>query len=74
VQQLVKQAAVQASRTCRRDARRTALHDNNLRILQSFTADQALLTAASSHAYDLDGNGDRIVCNRNNRNRMVLER
>jgi len=47
---------------------------NNLRILQSFTADQALLTAAiQATPYDLDGNGDRDCVQSNNRNRMVLE-
>jgi len=47
---------------------------NNLRILQSFTSDRALLTAAiDATPYDLDGNGDVQCVQSNNRNRMVLE-
>jgi VWFA-related protein len=47
---------------------------NNLRILQSFTSNRALLEAAIDVApYDLDGNGDVQCFQTNNRNRMVLE-
>src|ERR1017187_1965849 len=60
VQQLVKQAAVQAVQNMPEGTRVALLSmTNNLRILQSFTADQALLTAAiQATPYDLDGNGD----------------
>ena len=75
VQQLVKQAAVQAVQNMPEGTRVALLSmTNNLRILQSFTADQALLTAAiQATPYDLDGNGDRDCVQSNNRNRMVLE-
>jgi VWFA-related protein len=47
---------------------------NNLRILQSFTSNRALLEAAiDATPYDLDGNGDVQCIQSNNRNRMVLE-
>jgi VWFA-related protein len=47
---------------------------NNLRILQSFTSNRALLEAAIDVTpYDLDGNGDVQCMQSNNRNRMVLE-
>ena len=47
---------------------------NNLRILQSFTSDRAILIAAiDATPYDLDGNGDVQCVQSNNRNRMVLE-
>ena len=47
---------------------------NDLRILQSFTSDRALLAAAiDATPYDLDGMGDEQCVQSNNRNRMVLE-
>jgi VWFA-related protein len=47
---------------------------NNLRILQSFTSNRALLEAAiDATPYDLDGNGDVQCTQSNNRNHMVLE-
>ena len=47
---------------------------NNLRILQSFTSNVNLLTAAiNALPYDLDGNGDRDCTQSDQRNRMVLE-
>jgi VWFA-related protein len=47
---------------------------NNLRILQSFTSNRALLEAAiDATPYDLDGNGDHQCVQSNNRNRTVLE-
>ena len=75
VQQLVKQAAVQAVQNMPEGTRVALLSmTNNLRILQSFTADPALLTAAiQATPYDLDGNGDVQCIQSNNRNRMVLE-
>ncbi len=47
---------------------------NNLRVLQSFTSNRALLEAAiDATPYDLDGNGDVQCIQSNNRNRQVLE-
>ncbi|MDP9051242.1 MAG: VWA domain-containing protein [Acidobacteriota bacterium] len=47
---------------------------NNLRILQSFTSNRALLEAAiDATPYDLNGNGDKQCVQSNNRNRTVLE-
>lgn len=75
VQQLVKRAAVQAVQNMPEGTRVALLSmTNSLRVLQSFTADQALLTAAiQATPYDLDGNGDPQCIQSNNRNRMVLE-
>src|ERR1039457_4202690 len=59
VQQLVKQAAVHAVQNMPEGTRVALLSmTNNLRILQSFTPDQALLTAAiQATPYDLDATG-----------------
>jgi VWFA-related protein len=47
---------------------------NNLRIVQSFTADRALLTAAiDALPYDTDGNGDKGCIQSTSRNYSVLE-
>ena len=75
MQQLTKQAAVQAVQNMPEGTRVAVFSmTNNLRILQSFTADRALLTAAiQATPYDLDGNGDVQCVQSNNRNRMVLE-
>jgi len=75
MQKRVKDAAVQALQNMPPGTRIAVLTmTNNLRILQSFTSDRTLLTAAIDAApYDLDGSGDRQCVQSNNRNRMVLE-
>lgn len=75
MQKRVKDAAKQALQKMPDGTRIAVLSmTNNLRILQSFTSDRALLAAAiDATPYDVDGNGDRQCIQSNNRNRSVLE-
>ena len=75
LQGYVKQAAVQAIQNMPEGTRIAVLTmTNNLRIVQSFTADRALLIAAvQATPYDLIGMGDRGCVQSTMRNRMVLE-
>ena len=75
VQHLTKRAAVQAVQNMPEGTRIAVMSmTNSLRILQSFTPDRALLTAAiEATPYDLNGNGDPQCVQSNNRNRAVLE-
>jgi VWFA-related protein len=74
-QKRVKDAAIQALQNMPEGTRVAVLAmTNNLRIVQSFTADRNLLTAAiSAVPYDLDGNGDPQCMQSNSRNESVLE-
>jgi VWFA-related protein len=74
-QKRVKDAAIQALQSMPTGTRVAVLAmTNNLRILQSFTADRNLLTAAiDAVPYDLDGNGDPQCIQSNSRNESVLE-
>jgi VWFA-related protein len=74
-QKRVKDAAIQALQNMPEGTRVAVLAmTNNLRILQSFTADRTLLTAAiDALPYDLDGNGDPQCIQSNSRNESVLE-
>ena len=75
MQKQVKDAAIQALQNMPEGTRVAVLAmTNNLRILQSFTADRTLLTAAiGALPYDLDGIGDGGCIQSNNRNASVLE-
>jgi VWFA-related protein len=75
MQKQVKDAAIQALQNMPEGTRVAVLAmTNNLRILQSFTADRTLLTAAiGALPYDLDGIGDGGCIQSNNRNESVLE-
>ncbi len=75
LQGYVKQAALQAVQDMPEGTRIAVLSmTNNLRILQSFTADRALLAAAiQATPYDLLGMGDQGCVQSTMRNRMVLE-
>ncbi|MDP9039763.1 MAG: VWA domain-containing protein [Acidobacteriota bacterium] len=74
-QSLVKRGAMEAVDAMPPGTRiAVVLMTNSLRILQSFTSDQAILKAAINAApYDLDGNGGRQGVQRDGRNRMLLE-
>jgi VWFA-related protein len=75
MQKRVKDAAEQALQNMPDGTRVAVLAmTNNLRILQSFTADRELLAAAiDAVPYDTDGNGDLGCMQSNSRNESVLE-
>jgi VWFA-related protein len=76
LQKRVKDAAMQAFQQMPLGTRVAVISmTNTLRVLQSFSSNRALLTAAINAAppFDLEGNGDKQCVQSNNRNRMVLE-
>ena len=75
MQKRVKDAAQQALQNMPAGTQVAVLAmTNNLRIVQSFTSDRDLLTAAiQAVPYDTDGNGDPGCVQSNSRNESVLE-